>query len=105
VDEYTIEHILPQNPNLSVEWKNALGPDWEHVQQAWLHTLGNLTLTGYNSEYSDRPYSEKRDMTGGFGSVRSTSMRDLGKLMLERSRHQGTGGAAFQSGSGSLGSA
>ena len=36
------------------------------MQQEWLHTLGNLTLTGYNSEYSDRPFSEKRDMPGGF---------------------------------------
>ena len=66
VDEYTIEHILPQNPNLSVQWRTALGPEWEHVQQTWLHTLGNLTLTGYNSEYSDRPFVEKRDMPGGF---------------------------------------
>lgn len=66
VDEYTIEHILPQNPNLSAAWKEALGTEWEHVQQQWLHTLGNLTLTGYNTEYSDRPFTEKRDMTGGF---------------------------------------
>ncbi len=66
VDEYTIEHILPQNPNLSSAWKQALGTDWERVQQQWLHTLGNLTLTGYNAEYSDRPFSEKRDMIGGF---------------------------------------
>jgi predicted transport protein len=36
------------------------------VQETWLHTLGNLTLTGYNSEYSDRPFPEKRDMHGGF---------------------------------------
>ena len=33
----------------------ALGPEWQRVQETWLHTLGNLTLTGYNSEYSDRP--------------------------------------------------
>jgi uncharacterized protein with ParB-like and HNH nuclease domain/predicted transport protein len=66
VDEYTIEHILPQNESLSIEWKDALGADWERVQQTWLHTLGNLTLTGYNSEYSDKPFSEKRDMKGGF---------------------------------------
>src|SRR3990172_11486077 len=45
VDEYTIEHILPQNENLSVEWKNALGPNWLQIREAWLHTLGNLTLT------------------------------------------------------------
>lgn len=66
VDEYTIEHILPQNENLSATWKKALGPDWERVRQMWLHTLGNLTLTGYNSEYSDRAFIEKRDMAGGF---------------------------------------
>ncbi|MEB3274439.1 MAG: DUF262 domain-containing protein [Prochlorothrix sp.] len=64
--EYTIEHILPQNENLSTDWQEALGPDWSNVQQTWLHTLGNLTLTGYNSVYSDRPFSEKRDIEGGF---------------------------------------
>jgi predicted transport protein len=62
VDEYTIEHILPQNENLSPKWREALGTDWQRVQQTWLHTLGNLTLTAYNSDYSDRPFDEKRDM-------------------------------------------
>jgi len=62
VDEYTIEHILPQNENLSPQWRDALGGDWQHIQQTWLHTLGNLTLTAYNSDYSDRAFSEKRDM-------------------------------------------
>ena len=66
VDEYTIEHILPQNENLSVKWREELGPEWQRVQETWLHTLGNLTLTGYNTEYSDRPFSEKREMKGGF---------------------------------------
>jgi uncharacterized protein with ParB-like and HNH nuclease domain/predicted transport protein len=66
VDEYTIEHILPQNENLSQKWREALGSEWQSVQQTWLHTLGNLTLTGYNAEYSDRPFTEKRDMPGGF---------------------------------------
>jgi predicted transport protein len=66
VDEYTIEHILPQNENLSPTWKTALGPEWERVRNTWLHTIGNLTLTRYNSEYSDRPFLEKRDMKGGF---------------------------------------
>jgi uncharacterized protein with ParB-like and HNH nuclease domain/predicted transport protein len=68
VDEYTIEHILPQNENLSIKWKEELGEDWERIQQTYLHTLGNLTLTAYNSEYSDRPFREKRDMEGGFKS-------------------------------------
>jgi len=66
VAEYTIEHILPQNDDLSEEWKAALGADWQRVQETWLHTLGNLTLTGYNSEYSDHPFAQKRDKEGGF---------------------------------------
>ncbi|MDP3089115.1 MAG: DUF262 and DUF1524 domain-containing protein [Nitrospira sp.] len=62
VDEYTIEHILPQNENLSPKWREALGEGWQTVQKTWLHTLGNLTLTAYNSDYSDRPFDDKRDM-------------------------------------------
>ena len=64
--EYTIEHILPQNENLSRAWRNALGEDWRQLRDTLLHTLGNLTLTGYNAEYNDRPFAEKRDMPGGF---------------------------------------
>ena len=66
VDEYTIEHILPQNESLSAAWRESLGQEAQRVQETWLHTLGNLTLTGYNAEYSDRPFREKRDMQGGF---------------------------------------
>ena len=66
INEYTIEHIMPQNDKLSQEWRDALGEDWKQVHEKWLHTLGNLTLTGYNSEYSDRPFKDKRDMEGGF---------------------------------------
>ena len=66
IQAYTIEHIMPQNPNLSQEWRDCLGPDWEEIQKTYLHTIGNLTLTGYNSELSDRPFEEKRDMEGGF---------------------------------------
>ena len=65
-DEYTSEHILPQNPDLSPAWKLALGDDWQRIQLKYLHTLGNLTLTGYNAEYKDRPFTDKRDMSGGF---------------------------------------
>ena len=66
VGEYTIEHILPQNADLSQDWREELGDDWMQVRETLLHTLGNLTLTGYNPELSDRPFAEKRDMTGGF---------------------------------------
>ena len=41
VHEYTIEHILPQNENLSEPWQDSLGEDWKNVQETWLHTLGN----------------------------------------------------------------
>jgi uncharacterized protein with ParB-like and HNH nuclease domain/predicted transport protein len=80
VDEYTIEHILPQNENLPAIWRSDLGPDWERVQQTWLHTLGNLTLTGYNSEYSDRPFPEKRDIDGGFKDSPLKLNAGLGKV-------------------------
>jgi type III restriction enzyme len=63
---YTIEHILPQNEALSAQWQTELGPEWSRVQQEWLHTLGNLTLTGYNSQYSDHPFEYKRDRVGDF---------------------------------------
>ena len=66
VNEYTIEHILPQKKELSQKWRQALGPKWEEIQERYLHTLGNLTLTGYNSEYQDKFFTEKRDMEGGF---------------------------------------
>lgn len=67
-ENYTIEHILPQNPNLSSEWKTELGDNWEVDKVKYLHTLGNLSLTGYNSELSDHPFSHKKIITGGFNT-------------------------------------
>ena len=66
IENYTIEHIMPQNKNLSSEWQNDLGAQWQEVQKKYLHTIGNLTLTAYNSEMSDRPFLKKMDMPGGF---------------------------------------
>ncbi len=66
VESYTIEHIMPQNPRLSEEWINSLGEKWKEIQKIYLHTIGNLTLTGYNSELSDNSFKTKRDMVGGF---------------------------------------
>lgn len=79
-DEYTIEHILPQNENLRPEWREALGGDWREIQDKYLHSLGNLTLTGYNSEYSDRPFREKRDIAGGFRESPLRLNRGIGLL-------------------------
>lgn len=64
--EYSIEHVMPQNKNLNEEWRAMLGNDWAQVQSEWLHRLGNLTLTGYNSTYSDRSFQEKKSIDGGF---------------------------------------
>ena len=61
-DNLTIEHIMPQNRNLSTAWQKMLGDDWESVREHYLHTLGNLTLTGYNSELGDHPFDEKQTM-------------------------------------------
>ena len=80
VDEYTIEHIMPQNEKLSAAWRSALGTEWMRVQETWLHTLGNLTLTGYNSEYSDRSFIDKRDMVGGFKESPLKLNQGLGAL-------------------------
>lgn len=76
--EYTIEHVMPQNANPA--WQDALGADWESVHDRYLHTLGNLTLTGYNPEYSDRPFREKRDMEGGFRDSPLRLNQGLGQL-------------------------
>lgn len=62
----TIEHVMPQNPKLSSDWQKMLGDDWQGVQQRWLHTLGNLTLSAYNGPYSDKPFTTKRDMEHGY---------------------------------------
>jgi len=57
---------MPQNEDPSTAWKKELGIEWKRIHETWLHTLGNITLTAYNSEYSDRPFNEKRDISGGF---------------------------------------
>ena len=80
IEDYSIEHIMPQNENLSEEWQVALGPDWQDVQHRLLHTLGNLTLTGYNSEYSDHAFAKKRDMEGGFRDSPLRLNKGLGTL-------------------------
>ncbi|MBE3050160.1 DUF262 domain-containing protein [Candidatus Bathyarchaeota archaeon] len=78
--KYSIEHIMPQNENLAPEWQDMLGDNWRDVQREWLHRFGNLTLTGYNSTYSDRPFDEKKTITGGFNE---SSVR-LNKFVREQ---------------------
>ncbi|XNZ30168.1 DUF262 domain-containing protein [Helicobacter pylori] len=60
----TIEHIMPQT--LTEEWKRDLGENFQAIHDKYLHTIGNLTLTGYNKEYSNNSFQEKKDMEKGF---------------------------------------
>ncbi len=62
--EYTIEHIMPQK--LTEEWERDLGENFQEIHDKYLHTIGNLTLTGYNDKYSNKSFQEKRGMEGGF---------------------------------------
>ena len=67
--------------DLSAAWREALGPDWAQSQEEWLHRLGNLTLTGYNPELSDRPFLDKRDhQEGGFRTSPLRLNQGLGQL-------------------------
>ncbi|WRA98798.1 DUF262 and DUF1524 domain-containing protein [Helicobacter pylori] len=59
-----IEHIMPQT--LTPEWQRDLGENFKAIHEKYLHTIGNLTLTGYNAEYSNKSFQEKRDMEKGF---------------------------------------
>ena len=80
VEEYTIEHVMPQDEKLSTEWKSELGENWKEIHKIYLHTLGNLTLTGFNSEYGKRAFLEKRDMSGGFKDSHLRLNSDLATL-------------------------
>ncbi|WRA12158.1 DUF262 and DUF1524 domain-containing protein [Helicobacter pylori] len=73
-----IEHIMPQT--LNPKWEGDLGENFEAIHEKYLHTIGNLTLTGYNAEYSNKSFREKRDMEKGFkqSSLKlNQSLKDL----------------------------
>ena len=59
VEKCTFEHIMPQNEKLRQEWIKELGDDWKNIHETYLHTIGNITLTGYNTPMGDRPFTEK----------------------------------------------
>ncbi len=83
---FSIEHVMPQNEDLRPEWRVMLGSDWKTLQETWLHRLGNLTLTGYNSTYSDKAFADKKSITGGF----SDSPLRLNKFIREQSTWNAT---------------
>lgn len=63
---YTIEHIMPQNIEHNLSWQQMLGENWQEVHSLYLHTLGNLTITGYNAEMSNKSFGEKVNGESGF---------------------------------------
>ncbi|MGN8459174.1 GmrSD restriction endonuclease domain-containing protein [Helicobacter pylori] len=72
------EHIMPQT--LNPEWQRDLGENFQAIHDKYLHTIGNLTLTGYNEKYSNNSFQEKRDMEKGFkqSSLKlNQSLKDL----------------------------
>lgn len=77
-DNLTQEHIMPQT--LTKEWREELGAEAEEIHKTYLHTIGNLTLTGYNSKYSNLSFSKKRDIENGFRDSRLFLNQDLKNL-------------------------
>ena len=75
---YTIEHILPQNKNMRPEWQKALGENYAEIHAKLVDTLGNLTLTCYNSEMSDRSFEDKKKI------YRESAMHSLNKYVTEQ---------------------
>ncbi|ODS35208.1 MAG: hypothetical protein A7316_10720 [Candidatus Altiarchaeales archaeon WOR_SM1_86-2] len=67
-NELSIEHIMPQK--LTSKWRKDLGENWENIHEKYLNTLGNITLTGYNRDMSNKPFLEKRDDENGFKKSR-----------------------------------
>ena len=65
--DISIEHIMPQT--LTPAWKDALGPDAEEIHETWLNRIGNLTVTGYNSSYSNASFERKKSMEDGFDAT------------------------------------
>lgn len=61
VSNLTIEHILPQKENAAV-WKKEVGENYSRVYEVYLHTLGNLTITGHNSELGTKSFRDKKEI-------------------------------------------
>lgn len=63
--DYSIEHIMPQH--LTPTWIKSLGENYKNIHETWLHRIANLTLTGYNSKYSNSDFTGKCNPDNGFG--------------------------------------
>lgn len=74
----SIEHIMPQN--LTKDWESELGSNYEEIHGIYLHTLGNLTLTPYNSELEDKSFFDKKTCDNGFCKSKLTLNEGLCEL-------------------------
>lgn len=74
----SIEHIMPQN--LTKDWERELGSNYEEIHGIYLHTLGNLTLTPYNSELGDKSFFDKKTCDNGFCKSKLTLNEGLCEL-------------------------
>lgn len=61
ITNLTIEHILPQKEN-AIVWKKEVGDNYNRVYEIYLHTLGNLTITGHNSELGTKSFTDKKNI-------------------------------------------
>ena len=75
---YSIEHIMPQK--LNDDWFEDLGDNAEEIHEKWLHKLGNLTITGYNSDMGNSSFEKKRDGRHGFKKSGIRMNQDLALL-------------------------
>ena len=78
-----IEHIMPQSKDISPEWAKMLGENAQDIHRKYLHTLGNLTLTGYNKELGTKSFHDKKQEYAKHGIG---SHLELNRYVLDKSR-------------------
>jgi hypothetical protein len=89
MSELTIEHIMPET--LSTQWKTSLGDNYQEIYDKYVHTLGNLSITGYNSEYSNDPFLSKKKRYNDMLITGETKIIKLPEiLMFTLERNQGS---------------
>jgi hypothetical protein len=91
-DELTVEHVLPQTIDegkSGKDWREVLGENWEKDHEKWMHTIGNLTLTGYNPKLSNRPFGYKQELFAKSNVELNKYFADLDKWDVAAIRNRG----------------
>ena len=99
LSKLTIEHVLPQtisNNAAGKSWKAMLGENWSEIHEKYVHTLGNLTLTGYNPDLSNSSFDKKKDLLKQSHLELNTYFADMdawnAETIVARSREASGGG-------------